>query len=489
MFVPAQPLVSRGRFPAVGVAIGVAVIAVAVGLAAVRYPTSILLVAVLLVLFAATARFPAGPGISILIVLAAVPIATGFTIDATPEGGVSASSDVGILKSVDDMVLIPGFVLFLVRGAALPREYRLAGVTALAALAISELAGFATSDAPLGLQLQAAWQDFRWLGAVGWGMLLVDWIPRRQRITWAFAVLVGWNAINFVVAVLQMAGGASTSSRFEIPVVSGAFGHPTPGAIAATMLIVLVIADRASSPPRLSGAQLRTAVIVALPALALSARLKPLLAVVAALLLVLLVRHGRWYVPAAITLASLPVWLTIGVVELQNVDTRGASPTANPFASAVAHAPPRALLIDGAEQIARRSFPFGGGLGTYGSGLDESVEQRSFDSVGLGAIDGFNQNNPRYRADSLVARNLAERGVLGILAWLVGMAALIVLAIRLGGGHLFPAAALVSAIALAPVSPALKATNETFLFLLPAALALLAIPSVRDRESEGARSA
>ena len=468
-------------------AFGIAAIAVAVGLAAVRYPTSVLLVAVLLVLFAATARFPAGPGISILIVLAAVPIATGFTIDTTAEGTASAS-DAGVLKSVDDLVLIPGFVLFLVRGSALPREYRLAGVTALAALAVSELAGFVTSDAPLGLQLQAAWQDFRWLGAIGWGLVLIDWIPRRSRIDWAFGVLVGWNAINLIVAVLQLAGGASTSARLSIPVVSGAFGHPTPGAIAATMLIVLLISDRASSPPRLSASQIRLAILIALPALALSLRFKPLLAVAATLLLILFVRYGRSYVPAAITLASLPVWLTIGVVELQNVDTRGASPTANPFASAVAHAPPRALLVDGAEQIARREFPFGRGLGTYGSGLDEAVEQRSFDSVGLGAVDGFNQTNPRYRADSLVARNLAERGVLGILAWFVGMAALIVLAIRLGGGHLFPAAALVSAIALAPVSPAFKATNETLLFLLPAALALLAIPSVRDRGPEGARS-
>ena len=68
------------------------------------------------------------------------------------------------------------------------------------------------------------------------------------------------------------------------------------------------------------------------------------------------------------------------------------------------------------------------------------------------------------------------------MLWLVGMAALIVLAIRLGGGHLFPAAALVSAIALAPVSPSLKATNETFLYLLPAALAMLALPSPRDAE-------
>jgi hypothetical protein len=468
-------------------ACGVAAIAVAVGLAAVRYPTSILLVAALLVLFAATARFPAGPGIATLIVLGAVPIATGFTID-TAADGVSGSSDIGLLKSLDDLVLVPGFVLFLVRGAALPREYRLAGATALVALVASELAGFVASDAPLGLQLEAAWQDFRWLGAIGWGLVLVDWIPRRARIDWAFGVLVGWNAVNLIVSGVQLVGGAAASTRLSIPVVSGVFGHPTPGAIAATMLIVLVVSDRASSPPRLSAAQIRLAALVALPALVLSLRFKPLLAVAATLLLILFVRYGRSYVPAAITLASLPVWVTIGVVELQNVDTRGASPTANPFASAVAHAPPRALLVDGAEQIARRSFPFGGGLGTYGSGLNEAVEQRSFDSVGLGAVDGFNTKNPRYRADSLVARNLAERGVLGILAWLAGMAALIVLALRLGGGHLFPAAALVSALALAPVSPALKATNETFLFLLPAALALLAIPSVRDREPEGARS-
>src|SRR6185503_8743397 len=165
----------------------------------------------------------------------------------------------------------------------------------------------------------------------------------------------------------------------------------------------------------------------------------------------------------------------------------GASPTTNPFAGAVAHAPPRALLVDGAEQIAGRSFPFGGGLGTYGSGLDEVVEQRAFDSVGLGATNGFNTENPRYRADSLVARNLAERGILGIMMWLVGMAALIVLALRLGGGHLFPAAALVSLLALAPVSPSLKATNVTFLALLPAAVALLALPSPRDTEPQGAQ--
>ena len=176
--------------------------------------------------------------------------------------------------------------------------------------------------------------------------------------------------------------------------MSGAFGHPTPGAIAATMLIVLVISDRASSPPRLSGAQVGSRSLVALPALALSLRFKPLLAVAATLLLILFVRNGRWYVAGCGHLASMPVWLTIGVVELQNVDTRGASPTANPFASAVAHAPPRALLVKGAEQIADREFPFGGGLGTYGSGLNEAVEQRSFDSVGLGPSTA---STPRIR--------------------------------------------------------------------------------------------
>jgi hypothetical protein len=481
---PAQPLLPRNRLGDAALAGAVVLVAVGVGLVAVRYPTAAFLAAALLVLFAATARFPAGPGVAILIVLAAVPIITGLTIDAASEGA-AASSDASLLKSVDDFVLIPGFVLLFARGAAIPRPYRLAAVTALTALLASELAGFVASDAPMGLQLQAAWQDFRWLGAAGWGLVLIDWIPRRSRITWAFGVLVAWNVANLIVVALQIGAGAATTSRFGVPVVSGVFGHPTPGAIAATMLIVLVVADWASSPPRLSSAQVRSAALVALPALALSLRFKPLLALAATLLLILFVYRGRRFIPAAIVLASLPVWVTVGVVELQNVDTKGASPTSNPVASAVAHAPPRALLVKGAEQIAARQFPFGGGLGTYGSGLDENVEQRSFDSVGLGAMDGFNASDPRYRADSLVARNLAERGVLGIVLWLVGSAALIVLALRLGGGHLFPAAALVSALALAPVSPALKATNETFLFLLPAALTLLALPSPRDPKTEG----
>jgi hypothetical protein len=484
---PAQLLLPRSRAGDVVLGGAIVLVAVGVGLAAVQYPTAALLAAGLLALFAAAARFRAGTGAALLLVLAAVPIVTGFTIDAATDGAAASSSDAGVLKSLDDLVLIPGFVLLFVRGAMIPRQYRLAAVIALTALVASELAGFAASDAPLSLQLEAAWQDFRWLGAIGWGLVLIDWIPRRSRVTWAFGVLAGWNALNLLVVVFQIAGGGGATSRFSVPIVSGLFGHPTPGAIAATMLLVLVIADRASSPPRLSGTQIRTALLLALPALALSARIKPLLAVVAALLLILLVHRGRWYVQAAIVLAALPVGLTVAVVELQDVDTKGASPTTNPIASAVAHAPPRALLIAGAEQIAVRSFPFGGGLGTYGSGLNDTVEQRSFDSVGLGATDGFDTENPRYRADSLIARNLAERGMLGIGLWLVGMAALIVLALRLGGGHLFPAAAIVSALALAPVSPALKATNETFLYLLPASLTLLALPSPRDDEPEEAR--
>jgi hypothetical protein len=488
MFAPttARSISSRGRMRDLAVGVGVAAAAVAAGVGAVQYPTAALLAGGLLVLFAIAAQFPVGPGAAIIFVLAAVPIATGLTIDSATEG--SFSTDVTVLKSLDELVLIPGFVLLLVRGAALPREYRLAGVIALSALAASELSGFVTTDAPLGLQAEAAWQDFRWLGAVGWGMVLVDWVPREARVTWAFRILAGWNIANLVVTGLQIMAGGATTSRFSIPVVSGVFGHPTPGAIAATMLLILVIADRASSPPRLSRNEWRVALLMALPALALSLRFKPLLAVAAAVLLILLVRGGRRYVWASLLLASLPVWLTLAVVELQNVDTRGASPTANPVASAVAHAPPRALLVDGAEQIARRSFPFGGGLGTYGSGLNEVVEQRSFDSVGLGATDGFSNEDPRYRADSLVARNLAERGVLGMVFWLVGMAALIVLALRLGGGHLFPAAALVSALAVAPVSPSLKATNETFLYLLPTTFAMLALPAARGPEAARERA-
>ena len=101
-------------------------------------------------------------------------------------------------------------------------------------------------------------------------------------------------------------------------------------------------------------------------------------------------------------------------------------------------------------------------------------------------MDGFNTSDPRYRADSLVARNLAERGVLGVVLWLAGMAALIVLALRLGGGHLFPAAALVSALALAPVSPAFKATNEALLFLLPLARRCSGSPRHANRSPRAA---
>ena len=252
-------------------------------------------------------------------------------------------------------------------------------------------------------------------------------------------------------------------------------------------------ADRAGHlrPRVLATAALREtdsrAIVVALPALALSLRFKPLLAVARGASLDPLgprrapVRHR------GLLLASMPVWLTIGVVELQNVDTRGASPTTNPFASAVAHAPPRALLVKGAEQIAGRSFP-SGRPGHLRLGLNETRRAAQLRLGGArrngwvhhrgSALPGGFAGSPQPR------RAWRSRDRL----WLVGMAALIVLALRLGGGHLFPAAALVSALALAPVSPSFKATNEALLFLLPASLALLGLPSARDTSLEGGRA-
>src|ERR1044072_9245628 len=93
----ARSIASRSRLGELALGVGVAASAVAVGIGAVQYPTAVLLAAGILVLFAVAAQFPDGPGAAILLVLAAVPIATGLTIDGTTQG--SFSTDVTVLKS------------------------------------------------------------------------------------------------------------------------------------------------------------------------------------------------------------------------------------------------------------------------------------------------------------------------------------------------------------------------------------------------------
>ena len=155
----------------------------------------------------------AGPGVAILIVLAAVPIVTGLTID-TDRGGSRRVERRGLLKSVDDLVLIPGFMLLFARGASLPRHYRLAEYRAdgVARLRDGRFYRIRCADEPAA---QAAWQDFRWLGAAGWGMVLIDWIRRRRAISWAFGVLVGgtWSICRGRVSSSAPAGRPRPVSR------------------------------------------------------------------------------------------------------------------------------------------------------------------------------------------------------------------------------------------------------------------------------------
>ena len=399
-----------------------------------------------------------------VILLASVPIFSGVAL-------VTTSPD-SLARRVDDVFLLLGTILLLRQWRLFPTAFRRPALAAAGALLASELAGLAGGWVSLGLTFGAAWQDIRWVGAIGLGLALGQRFSRDECRRWALALLVGWNVVNLAVSVFQLMTNNILEHRLGIPVATGAFGHPTFGAITGTCLFLYIAADRLSDKRRIGDEAALGLLALAASNLVVSVRLKAFLAIAAGLIFLMLQGRHRRKPMIAAAFAAIPL-LVVPLIGLsQDLKSNVQFGGQNVFADTASHASPRLSLLTGAKRLASEDFPFGSGLGTFGSNLSPRVEDVTFTEAGIGSVFGLSEEDPSFRSDSQVAHTLAERGYLGMALWILGLSLVLVAAVRLRAVSLYPATALVAAISAAAVSPSLMSGPAIYMFLLPAGLEL-----------------
>jgi hypothetical protein len=388
------------------------------------------------------------------------------------------------LKLLSDAVLLTGLLPLVQAVSGMRREVKDLALLIVVLMVVGELVGAVYSHGRLALAVPAVWQDLRWPGAIGWGLYLGSRLTATQRVKWAYRLLVGWNVCQAVVALGQIALGEGAGTRFSLPVVSGAFGHPTLGSIVGTILLCLVLSDALSPTRFLSRRQFVCGAVLALLVVVISTRLKPLLAVGGLLVFISSVRlvRGRWL--SASVAVAIPVVFFLGLPFASGLTATNAESGNGLVGSVAGHAGPRTSLLGGAEKLANDKFPFGWGLGTFGSNIDQSAEDSAFGAAGLDTIYGFSDAQPAFRYDSLMAHVLGERGWGGLALWVAAFVAALVLMVMISPEYLFPAGAMAAALTLTPISPSLQDPTIALLIFLPVGLCIapaskLRLPRIR----------
>ena len=403
-----------------------------------------------------------------IVALAIVPVGAGLTTGANGEPGVGG---LPILSAVNNAALLVGFLVAFI--AVVPRGRLRFLAYGIAVIVAGELAGIGAHNHGLGLDLKGAWVDLRWLGILGWGIWLCTAMSLRQRQRAVWVLLLGWNVINIVVSLLQIAAGSAAYERLGFPVANGLFGHPTGGAVAATMLVCLVVTDIWSPVPVLRPSRRQMALAVAVVGIVISLRFKPVLAL--APVAIYCMFYGRL---PRLTLAVILIVVPMMFVSfaLGRTNLTGGSLSQN----VLSHASTRVLLLQGAERLAHQNFPFGSGIGTFGARQSNAVETTAFDQAGIGDVYGFTFTFPMYRGDNLVAHVLGERGYLGLVLWWLALVLLVLAFWDLSPTHWFPATGIIAAAGMAPVLPSLLTPSDALLLMIPAVL-FLDFASFRSR--------
>jgi hypothetical protein len=378
------------------------------------------------------------------------------------------------LRLLDNGVLLIGVALLPQAVQRVPSNVRRPAGLALLLLLASEAVGFVDPHVGLGTEAIAAWQDLRWLGAIGLGLAIGERLSQGDRFTWAFRILLTWNILNLLVSIAEF--GGATATRLGIPFTGGVFGHQSLGSTAAVMLIVLTMSHAVTgSTIRLSRQQL-AGLTVAILCIVLGTRFKALipLVVIGGFLLVFKRKMPAKTI-AAVT-AAVPLVIA-AILFVYSSDTRRTAyessdaENGSVVANALAHGGTRATLLSAAITLANRTAPVGRGLGTFGANLEGEAEQRTFESVGLGNVWGFSSSEGAYRSDNFLAQVLAERGYLGLVLFLCALVPLLLATVRISGGEWLTIAGLVTAVVLSPVAATFNSAPLMLILVFPAALA------------------
>jgi hypothetical protein len=82
-------------------------------------------------------------------------------------------------------------------------------------------------------------------------------------------------------------------------------------------------------------------------------------------------------------------------------------------------APARIALYIGSAEIARDHFPFGAGLGRYGSWISREQYSSLYHEYGLDMIHGLSRANPQFITDTFWPQVLGETGIVGAVAYVL----------------------------------------------------------------------
>lgn len=399
--------------------------------------------------------------LAFLLLACAAGIAVAYT-QAT-QGALPSS-----VKSVTDAVLLGG-VLFV-----LPLRKRLTQIQQRAAAALLLLTGASVAAGmlggeELGLSLLGSWQDCRWIGAIGIGIVIGDMLSPSQRRIWAFRMLLALTALNVLVSLYQVRAHEYMNTRLGFPEVSGLFGQTTADALAATALLVFVLCEWRVPSAAIRKSEMRLALATGVLGLLLSSRFKPALALLAVAAFLYLQQVGVRPLALATIAAAVPIAISFSL-SWGTPHVRAQLPN-EATASIAAHAMPRLQFLKGAEQLAAKHFPLGEGTGTYGSDLSTDRELAAFNNAGLLGVYGFRGEGPQFSADNFLAHILGERGYLGLATWLLSLVALIYLVVISPLSNL-PASLTVAAVALTPVAPVFRDVTTILLLLFPASMCL-----------------
>jgi hypothetical protein len=399
-----------------------------------------------------------------LLLLGATAVAAILYVQAT-QGAVPSSA-----KYATDVLLLAGIgFLPRIRGLFGSREQSVANKVLMWTLASATVGALGATD--LHATVIANWQDIRWLGALGVGLLVADFVEPGKRRAWAFRWLLALNLLNAAVSVYQVLTHAYAATRLGLPEITGLFGQTTANSIAATLLLIFVLVEYPNKPRPMSAGEMRLAVGIGLLDLLLSTRFKPGLAILAVLALGYLRHVGVRPLAIAFLGAAVPIGVTFAFAWI-TAPSRGQSES-EAVASVLAHAQPRVQFMSGAQVLAAKRLPLGEGSGTYGSDISPAAEQSAFGKAGLAGVYGFRAHDPQFNSDNFVARVLGERGYAGLAAWLISLAALIYFALTSCPWR-FPASVAIAAAALAPVVPIFRDGSAALVLFLPAALCLAA---------------
>lgn len=401
---------------------------------------------------------------------------------------VTENSVLAPLRQLDDLVFAIGFALLPFAARLVSSRARVWFAVGGVLLAVSEAAGVLGSPASFGVTLGAAWMDIRWLGIVGWAAFILSFTPRTVAVTYATWMAVAWAAANTVVATVQIGGAGLQYARENPSLASGIFGHSTNGSVSGIVLASLIAADMMSERPHFSRRWHLSVALLVCADLLVSTRFKALLAIGCIVLIIAAVQRFNRPVVAIAIIVLIPIGSCVWL-QMHAPTERSSSPSL--VQDALSHGDTRAALFAGASRLAAERPPLGYGLGTFGADIDRALEDRAFERAGLATTWGFTANFNAFRADTMLARVLGERGWGGLVLWILGLAAFAVAALAATprDGRLI--AVIGGMLALVPVSGAFMQGTVVLLFfpLVIVGLAQAKAPADRARPHVDGRSA